>query len=79
MVILRVLQKQIYQKNRIDLYYKEGLGLNFAIQKGSIQLMNRSDYKFYKHLILGSSINDTLNNQNYDGKHYSNNAEANNL
>jgi hypothetical protein len=48
------LQKQIHLKNRINLFNKEGLGLNLALDKGSDKVLtSKGNYKFYHHLIQG--------------------------
>lgn len=49
--IAHKLQRQVHLKNRIDLFNKAGLGLNFAIQKGSDQYLKEGEYHFYHHLI----------------------------
>lgn len=48
------LQKQINLKNRINLFNKQGLGLNLALDRGSDKiLISKGNYKFYHHLIQG--------------------------
>lgn len=46
------LQRIVHFKDRENLYHKEGIGLNFAIQKGSIEYLKESEYKFFQHLII---------------------------
>lgn len=56
--IVLKLQKQVHLKNRLDLYSKESIGLNFAIQKGSSYFLNESEFAFYNHLILSKQPNE---------------------
>ena len=46
------LQREEYKKNRLDLYFKEGIGLNFAIKRGCEGYLDSGDYNFYYNLFL---------------------------
>jgi hypothetical protein len=46
------LQREEYKKNRLDLYYKEGIGLNFAIKRGCEYNLDQGDYNFYYNLFI---------------------------
>lgn len=36
----------------MDLFYKEGIGLNFAVKNGAINYLKDGEFAFYSHLIL---------------------------
>jgi len=48
------LQREEYKKNRIDLFSKERIGLNFAIQRGCENYLDQGDYNFYYNLFMPS-------------------------
>lgn len=60
------LQREEYRKNRIDLFNKERIGLNFAIQRGCDSYLDQGDYNFYYNLFMPtyeSKVNKQLSHE----------------
>ena len=45
------LLEDVEMKSRIDLYYKQGLGLHFVVLKGALNYIKLGDKVFFEYVI----------------------------
>ena len=45
--LISKLQREVYRDNKISLYNKDGIGLNFAYQNGCHELLDKGEDAFY--------------------------------
>ena len=53
--LVKEVKKNEHIENRIKFYYKDDIGLNIAVQKGSINFIREGQFKFYQHLIKSAN------------------------